>query len=232
MCAFSAREKLFRWLSGVALAPDCPHPQWRRYAYPDHLARLYTPAMRAAVDGIDPLEDYAQAVREAHGSLVDRCLIADQTYYLPGDLLVKTDAMSMAHSIEVRVPFLDRRIMEFAGRLSPSLLTPLRGPDKRILRRVLERRGLPAGVARAKKRGFNVPVAQLLRTELKPLGDLMLDRDADSLAPYLLPDGVRHLWREHRERRANHNYVLWALLTLATWTAGTHTKAVHQRIAQ
>jgi asparagine synthase (glutamine-hydrolysing) len=138
-------------------------------------------------------------------------------YYLPGDLLVKCDATSMAHSLEVRVPFLDRRVMEFAGRLHSNLLTPLLGPDKRILRLALERTGIERRITAAPKRGFNVPVAYHLRNGLKPLGERLLGRNAEVLAPYLRPDAVSALWNAHVERAANHGYLLWTLLTLAVW---------------
>jgi len=226
ICASDSRrlhpaEKLARWLSGIAEASDCPHPQWRRYAFPRHVALLYTRHMREAVDGTDALGDYADAIRQGPGSLVDRCLLADQNYYLPGDLLMKSDAMSMAHGIEVRVPFLDRRIMEFAGRVHASLLTPLRGPDKYLLREQANRsRVIPRPVAAGRKRGFNVPIAKMLRTGLRSLGDSLLLREPDVFAPYFEPDGVRELWSDHQGGRANHGYVLWTLLTLATWRAG------------
>ena len=227
----SKAEKMYRLLSGIAAAPDCPHPQWRRYTYPHHLDLLYTRIMHDAVDDEDPLGDYARAIRESPGALVDRCLVADQFYYLPGDLLVKSDAMSMAHSLEVRVPFLDRRIMEFAGRLSHSLLTPFRGPDKRVLRAALMRQNIPDDIVSAPKRGFNVPVAHLLRTELKGLGDSLLDQHGDLFSPYLAPEGVRRLWSEHLEGRANHGYLLWAVLTLATWLSETRPKSRRPLVA-
>jgi asparagine synthase (glutamine-hydrolysing) len=213
-------EKLARWLSGIAAAPDCPHPQWRRYGFSRDLGRLYTKVMRDAVGDHDALEEYADAVRRGPGELVDRCLLADQTYYLPGDLLMKSDAMSMAHGLEVRVPFLDRRVMEFAGRLHASLLIPLFGPDKYVLRQAAARSGVPASITKRGKRGFNVPVAQLLRTALKPLGHALLCGEPELLAPHLDSDGIRGLWDEHQQGRANHGYVLWSLLTLAAWRAG------------
>jgi asparagine synthase (glutamine-hydrolysing) len=216
----STSEKLFRWLSGIAAAPDCPHPQWRRYAYPHHFKVIYTRQMRDAVGDTDPLQEYTQAVSENSGTLVDRCLVADQQYYLPGDLLVKSDVMSMAHSLEVRVPFLDVRVMEFAGRLSASLLTPLQGPDKRVLRAALKQYDLPAGVVSGRKRGFNVPIATLLRTELKSIGEAVLRQHSDIFSPHLDPNGIRLLWSEHHDRRANHSYLLWTLLTAATWLSG------------
>jgi asparagine synthase (glutamine-hydrolysing) len=135
--------------------------------------------------------------------------------------------MSMAHGTEVRVPFLDRRVMELAGRIHASLLTPMRGPDKLLLRRAATHFGMPLSITSGRKRGFNVPVARLLRTALKPLCDMFLHRDPGVLAPYLDPDGIRKLWLDHQNGQANHGYVLWTLLTLAVWRALPRVAANH-----
>jgi asparagine synthase (glutamine-hydrolysing) len=124
--------------------------------------------------------------------------------------------MSMAHGVEIRVPFLDRRIMEFAGRVDAGLLTPILGRDKKILRHALRRAGGETAIVRAKKRGFNVPIAHHLRHGLRDLGERLLNR-TDALEPYLARNAASGLWREHAENRANHGYALWTLLTLAAW---------------
>jgi len=128
--------------------------------------------------------------------------------------------MSMAHGLEIRVPLLDRRVMELAGRIDRRLLHPSLGPPKHLLRALALHFGAPEKVTRAPKKGFNVPIARLLRGDLRPLGDDVLDRQADLLYPYLSPDGVRALWREHREYRSDHAFALWPILTLAVWQAG------------
>jgi asparagine synthase (glutamine-hydrolysing) len=129
--------------------------------------------------------------------------------------------MSMAHGIEVRVPFLDRRIMEFAGRLHSSLLTSIAGPDKRVLRLALERAGASPAVARARKRGFNVPIAAYLRAGLRRLGEHVLVKQADALYPFFNPPAVARLWQDHVSGEANHGYALWTLLTFAAWRERT-----------
>jgi len=216
-----ASESFARLLSGIACARGAQHPQWRRYLFPDQIKRIYAGPLSEIGESVDPLGEYADAVEGQSGTIVDRCLLGDQTYYLPGDLLVKSDAMSMAHGVEVRVPFLDKRMMEFAGKLDSSLLTPMRGPDKRILRSALEQRGLPPAVTQGVKRGFNVPIANYLRGPLRALGERMLVSGGDLLAPYLSADQVANLWCEHLELRANHGYALWTLLTLAVWRDAT-----------
>jgi asparagine synthase (glutamine-hydrolysing) len=191
------------------------HVLWRRLGPPAALAALAGPALRAT-NGADVLAVYRSAMTGGTGA-VDRAMLADQRYYLPGDLLRKTDAMSMAVGLEVRVPFLDRRMMDLAGRIDARLLTGLMGPGKRVARALAKARGAPEPLVRASKRGFNVPVARLLRGALAPMAERVLSRDADRFAPLLDPLGVRRLWTEHRERRFNHGYLLWALLVFGIW---------------
>ena len=214
-------EKLARLLAGMANGGNQPHPQWRRYLFPEQIEGLYGNGMKDVDRRVDALDEYAAALG-TEGSVMDRALIADQRYYLPGDMLMKTDSMSMAHGVEVRVPFLDRRIMDFANSLDTNLISPLRGPDKRLLRKYLETRGLPASLTRGSKKGFNIPVASYLRNGLRSLGEKLLDREADCLAPFLQPDAVRRLWRSHIDGNSRSSYTLWTFLTLATWrtTAG------------
>jgi asparagine synthase (glutamine-hydrolysing) len=214
-------EKLARFLAGMANGGVQSHPQWRRYLYPEQIEGLYGDGMKDVDRRVDALDEYTAALG-TDGTVMDRALVADQRYYLPGDMLMKTDSMSMAHGVEVRVPFLDRRIMEFANGLDAALISPLRGPDKRLLRTYLESHGLPVSLTRGGKKGFNIPVASYLRNGLRALGERLLDREAECLAPFVRPDAVRHLWRSHIDGNSRASYTLWTLLTLATWrtTAG------------
>ena len=209
-------EKLARLAAGIANGGGQPHPQWRRYLFPDQIDGLYGSGMSDVDLAIDALVEYAVALGD-EGSVMDRALVGDQRYYLPGDMLMKTDSMSMAHGVEVRVPFLDRRIMEFANSLDGALISPLRGPDKRILRQSLARRGLPRELTQGGKKGFNIPISDYLRGGLRPLGDRLLDREADCLAPFLRPDEVRRRWRAHIDGNSPSGYTLWTFLTLAAW---------------
>ena len=135
-----ATEKLSRFLAGIANGGKQPHPQWRRYLFPQQIENLYGIGMSGIDRGVDALNEYTEELH-TEGSVMDQALVADQRYYLPGDMLMKTDSMSMAHGVEVRVPFLDRRVMEFANGLATTLVSPLCGPDKRLLRTFLEKQG-------------------------------------------------------------------------------------------
>ncbi|VEB34457.1 asparagine synthase (glutamine-hydrolyzing) [Legionella cherrii] len=208
-------EMLMRFLWGVSLS-DVPHSQWRRLTYPFLLRKLYSSAMHDFLNE-NPLANYENAVVSAPGSIFDKCLLADQRIYLSGDMLTKVDRMSMAHGLEIRVPFLDRRIINFASKLPEHLLSPLFGESKLTLRKILSKHCLLDEVVKAKKKGFNIPLASLLRNQLKPIGEEIIMKNADVFAPFINPDKLREVWREHNARAFNHAYSLWALLIFGSW---------------
>ena len=165
--------------------------------------------------------DYARQTFELHGiaaprdGLVRPALYLDYKTYLPDDLLHLADRISMAHSLELRVPFVDHELVQelfpVPDRTRVGMLHP-----KRLLRRALRSR-LPEGHFNAPKRGFIGPTALWLRNELSE----ML---ADELAPdrikrlgYFDPVVVDRLRREHLEHRQNHSGILWALLNFSVW---------------
>jgi asparagine synthase (glutamine-hydrolysing) len=208
---------LSRFLLGIASGNAHAHAEWRR-CLPDFLVPdLYGPALRDVM-ATSPMADYRTAIDTADGQTqLDRCLIADQAYHLPSGLLMKTDAMSMANSVEIRVPFLDRRIMEFSANCDLGLLLPARGPSKPLLRAALRKKGASANVWSAPKRGFNNPLAELIRGPLRPLCTRIFEGAPGILEPYLRPDAVRRIWRSHAARQCNHAYALWPILTFALW---------------
>jgi asparagine synthase (glutamine-hydrolysing) len=199
----------------LGLAGREPHTEWRRHVPGFLLPMLYGPRLRSEMQG-SPLVGYEAAMR-AGATHMDACLLADQGFYLPADMLMKVDAMSMAHGLEIRVPFLTREIIDIAGRIHAGTLCPPAGQPKAPLRRALEILGFPAAITRATKKGFNVPVDRLLRGSLAPLAARLLDRDADNLAPWLSPTGVRRLWHQHRDRQRSWGYALWTILSFAAW---------------
>jgi asparagine synthase (glutamine-hydrolysing) len=212
-----ASALLARFALGLADGrPQHAHTRWRRLIPGFQLADIYGSFLHPVAD-TDPFENYARELDDTAGSVVDRCLVADQRYHLPAGVLMKADAMSMAHSLELRVPLLDRRVMEFAGRCRADLLSPAHGPTKRLLRSVLRRYKAPDEIVRGRKRGFNTPIAQLLRTSLRALAQRHFAVECDRLAPFFDPGVVRRCWLEHIGKRANHAYTLWPILTFAIW---------------
>ncbi|KYK46029.1 hypothetical protein A1D31_34005 [Bradyrhizobium liaoningense] len=203
-----------RFALGVASGPGTAHIYWRRYIPQFMLPDLYGPELRPLI-GEDPFAGYKAELQNADGELIDRCLLADQRWHLPGGLLLKSDAMSMAHALELRVPLLDRRIMDFAGRCHSDLLLSPRGEKKALLRSLARNLEAPTDVTDGAKRGFNAPLAGLLRRQLRNTAERIFERDADLFEPYISPGAVRGLWKDHGEGRLDHAYVLWPLLHFA-----------------
>jgi asparagine synthase (glutamine-hydrolysing) len=123
--------------------------------------------------------------------------------------------MSMAHSLEVRPPFLDHRIVEFAARLPHDL--KIRGSKLKWILRELMRDKLPSSVLTRSKQGFDIPTHQWFRTILKPLLLETVNRKAvESTGVFHWP-AVHRAIADHLDRRANYGYHLWGLLTLFLW---------------
>ena len=207
-----------RFFQGLPQA-ELAHAEWRRYAMPWQLRELWVDAELAAV--ADPLADYRQAIADARSEApgakpAQWGQTSDIAYYLPGDMLMKVDRMSMAHGLEVRVPFLDLEFLAAADELSPTLRLPAGRETKPLLRRMLERYGFPASITQRKKTGFNVALAKELRTTFKPVLTTLL-LDGDFVEPMLRADRVCRLCRDHLDGTANHAYLLWTLMTFAQW---------------
>jgi asparagine synthase (glutamine-hydrolysing) len=179
------------------------------------LEELLAEPLRRALTGYDP-GAYTRHYwdRVAGADHVTSMLYTDLKTYLPGDILVKVDRMSMAHSLEVRAPFLDHRVVQFAAQL-PSAWKISGGSQKIILRNAFGRL-LPEKVLNRPKQGFTVPLDSWFRGELRELTELRLLGEA-SLAQYLSLGTVARIWDEHQKGRADHGTLLWSLLMLALW---------------
>lgn len=177
---------------------------------------LYTPEFREAVSGVDSAALVEELYGRADGEdFLDRTLFVDTHSYLPDDILVKVDIASMANSLEVRSPFLDHHLMEFAARCPVEM--KLRGLTGKRLMKAALRPLLPPGITRRRKMGFGMPVAEWFRGDLREAayGTLL---DGRSLQRgYFTERGIRRLLEEHERAERDHGYRLWALLFLELW---------------
>jgi asparagine synthase (glutamine-hydrolysing) len=156
---------------------------------------------------------YVPATTDERLEPITRMQAIDALSYLPDDILTKTDRASMSVGLEVRVPLLDHRIWEWSLGLPPE--TRRRdGRGKAMLRAILARH-VPTSLTDRPKAGFAVPLADWLRTDLRPLAEDLLPKDA-ACGP-LDPAAVRRLWAEHLGGRRDHGPALWAAMMLESW---------------
>ncbi len=148
-------------------------------------------------------------------SFLTRAMLTDQRTYLPDDLLAKVDRASMAVSLELRVPLLDHRVVEFSWRLPGTM--KIRGREgKWILRRLLHRYVPPELVDRPKV-GFTVPIEAWLRGQLAPWAEEMLLSRRPDLEDIILRDEVARMWRAFNRGYHDLALALWAILMLYAW---------------
>lgn len=187
---------------------------------PDMRTALYRPEFVAALKGFTPAE--AVIPFYSHSDAPDalgRSQYADVHFYMTDDVLVKVDRMSMAHSLEVRAPLLDHRLLEFAATLPAHLkIDGRRG--KVVLRQLAEQR-LPPQILRAPKRGFSIPAARWLRGELRPLVEELAFLPGGAPAEVLDLTRLRALWQEHLNGSRDHSTLFWGVLMLALWATTT-----------
>ncbi|MFN7647830.1 MAG: asparagine synthase (glutamine-hydrolyzing) [Acidobacteriota bacterium] len=192
----SFEYKVKRFLQGAQLDPVAAHLYWNGTFTAAEREQLVAGRWFAPLHTPPPFRDFLEL---------------DQNWYLPDDILYKCDRMSMAHSLEVRPPFLDHRIVEFAARLPYAL--KIRGSELKYLPRQLLRGKVPASVLDRKKEGFDIPAHDWFRTALRPL----LEETLRTPNPLFRPGAVERVLDDHLARRGNYGYHLWGLLTLFLW---------------
>ena len=179
-------------------------------------AACYVPALRAGISGTLAGDRFRQ-LHEDGGAPegLRAALYFDYHTYLADDILALSDRLSMAHSLEIRVPFVDHELVEHVFPLPSGLKAGARAP-KRLLKRALAPR-LPAGHLTAPKRGFVGPTSSWLRNELRPLLEDELSANRVARLGFFDPDMVDGLLSDHFGRRHNREAILWALLCFSTW---------------
>ncbi|HEV2776776.1 MAG TPA: asparagine synthase C-terminal domain-containing protein, partial [Solirubrobacteraceae bacterium] len=205
--------RLKRFVRAADRPPLERHQGWKEIFSDAARAELLLPERRGAGH---PLDGHRARYAETAGSEpLARLQDVDTVTYLVDDLLVKTDRASMAHSLEVRVPFLDPAVAGLA--LALPTAAKVRGlRKKRLLRRAV--RGLvPASVAYGRKQGFSIPAAAWLRGELVPFAREALSPEAIGRQGYLRPDAVTRVLDDHVEGREDLSRQLWGLMSLSLW---------------
>ena len=161
-----------------------------------------------------------QAYERATGSLLDRTLYADIHTYLPGDLLVKADRMTMAASLEARSPFLDQEIIAWTARL-PDQFKIRNRRGKYLLRKAFGD-ALPEAVQRHPKQGFGIPLGAWFRGPLREWSRELLLGNGASLARWFHRGPIQAMLDEHLQGKRDHGKRLYCLVMLAGWAQSNH----------
>ncbi len=203
-----------RFTRAAALPPLERHHGWKEIFSGTQRADLLTPGWQDP--RADPLDPWRRRFAETEGApMLARLQDVDLGIYLADDLLVKTDRMSMVHSLEARVPFLDPVVAELAMALPTA--QKVRGlAKKRLLRRAAAPL-IPPAIARARKRGFSIPAAAWLRGELEPFAREVLSPQRIRSQGYFEPAAVTGLLNEHVARRQDNSRQLWGLISFSLW---------------
>ena len=209
-----AKFRKYTTLANLPLDQRYTGPRMYDRAQP---ASLYSTALRETLQGRDTQRAHRElwARTDASWHPLSRMLYVDTKSWLPNDLLIKADRMTMAKSIELRVPFLDYRLIEFAARVRSRL--KIRGSQtKYLLKRAMEG-VLPHEIIHRPKLGFPTPLHQLLRDAGGAyVNDVLLGPSAVTRG-YFRREAVQRLVTEHQQKVDDHHDVLWRLIVLEEW---------------
>ena len=203
-------------LSGLDLSPEERYIFNRSYYAHSELLALYRPDLRAEFGAYAAGRRHREYFAEVpQANFVNRMLHVDLKTFLPELNLTYGDKLSMAASVETRVPFLDYELVEFMARV-PSRLKLHGLTGKYLLRRAVADL-LPPPILRRRKVGFGAPIRKWLGDDLVEMVDDLLSPAAVRARGYFDPEAVRGLVERDRQGREDNTYRIWALLTLELW---------------
>ncbi len=214
-----ASVNLGDWVRRFAHGAGEPMPDryigWTRFFRDADLARLVEPQVRTCwVSDVEAAQRDAYA-KHGHGDVIDGAFRIDLATYLPNDLLTMADRMSMAHSLELRAPFCDHRLIEESLAIPPAVKLPgfrLKGLLKQAFADVL-----PPEILNHRKQGFMIPLGRWLRTELREAMEDLLSAQRLRARGLFVSAAVDSLKNEHLSGARNHSDRLWALMMLELW---------------
>lgn len=206
-----------RWLNNPALGRDARLVGAFRWACPEDIQGLYTPDVRGMLAqscAEAPLLDFLAQAADGVTDL-DRILALEQRFFLGDHNLIYFDKMSMAAGVEIRVPFLDLELVDWAARI-PATLKVRTGQGKWVLKQAMVP-FLPAKIIHRPKTGFGAPLRRWLHGELRPLVEDVLSHDSLARRGLFDSGAVHRLMRAHDTGRLDAAYTLFSLLCIELW---------------
>ncbi|MFB3041364.1 MAG: asparagine synthase (glutamine-hydrolyzing), partial [Candidatus Poribacteria bacterium] len=192
------------------------HYWWKLIFSEDAKKLLYSQEMQSREAFEDSFQEFAKYFDGTDAvDMLNKILYVDTKVYLANDILVKSDRSSMANSLELRVPMLDYKVVEFAASIPPGL--KLNGFQKKyILKKAMEPL-LPKQILYRKKKGFSIPASSWLRNELKDMVLEFLSPAELKRTGYFNPDYVKELLNQHFHGLKDNSRPIWGLLTFMLW---------------
>jgi asparagine synthase (glutamine-hydrolysing) len=208
--------RLKRFSRGALMPLDRMYLSWVSVMSGEQKDNLYSRQFQEELKGRSPTAihlDYLNSVNTA--DFLDRALYLDTKTYLTDDLLFMGDKMSMAHSLELREPLCDHRLLELSASIPYGL--KIKGFNLKYLMKEAVKDILPAQVLKAGKHGFMIPIGSWLKKELKPLTMELLSEPNIKRRGYFNYERVRGLLDRHYQGKQNLDDLIWALLILEIW---------------
>ena len=208
-------NKAKRFVEGLEHPEDLSHARWRIFTGEAVRQNLFT--QEALSELVTPAASHILELFSRAGDRqpLNRSLYVDLKSYLCDNCLVKVDRMSMAVSLESRVPFLDRELVELAFRV-PANLKVSNGKTKVLLKRIAARH-VPQDCVYRPKEGFSIPIKNWLNFQLRPtMEELLSSKQIEKQGLFQAPT-IERLKREHLAGIANHSHIIWSLMVFQAW---------------
>jgi len=208
-----------RFVEGTELPNDLKHTRWMMFLSDLNRQNLYSESFREAIKEHDPY-DFIRYFFKTAPSMdnLDRQQYVDINTYMVDDILVKVDRMSMATSLEARVPFLDHRFVEFMATIPSRLkLAGLTHQKSKYILKKAVSDILPPEIIYRGKEGFSIPIKNWLKTDLKPMMMEVLSPENIKSEGFFNADYIEQLKSEHLNNTQNHSHRLWALMMFGIW---------------
>jgi asparagine synthase (glutamine-hydrolysing) len=210
-------NKLRRFAEGMQYPEDLQHVRWMIFLSDPDRMRLFSDDLKAELNGTVPYQFIREYFNRAHArlDLLNQQNFVDLKTYLVDDILVKVDRMSMATSLEARVPFLDHRVVQKAFEIPGDW--KIRGKDTKYILKKAMRDLLPREILYRDKQGFSIPIKNWIREELREMMLDVLNERKLAQQGYFNPAYVNRLIEEHLSGKENHSHRLWALMMFELW---------------